>query len=62
MLRLRAIVMDQPRAELSERKKTGRHSQGVTAGYVRRFGQVGGKMEPLGETRESQRATAQAFE
>ncbi len=25
------------------------------------FQSVGGKMEPLGETRESQRATAQAF-
>ena len=35
--------MDQPRAELPERKKTGRHSQGVTAGYVRRFGQSAAK-------------------
>ena len=33
----------------------------LSTGYIGMLRSVGGKMEPLGETREPQRATAQAF-
>lgn len=60
----RAAAVDRFSSRLSIeelQKKTGQQPwKGSLAGQV--LQSVGGKMEPLGETRKSQRATAQAFE